>query len=456
MLDLEQPAVHYLLLLIGDNPLPNYVAARLLASPQTMIFLIYSEGTKTRIDALRDVLAGLSGEVTSVVPRNRICTIVVEESNAQHIADQVTAIAPKAGTIDLNYTGGTKAMATHAYAALERLRNDRIRVRYSYLDPRSLKLWLEDPATASKHTSDSPFLIKRSPRDANDDLALRLDTLLALHQRTLSSVKRMALLPMTAAAIAKLHADGEDKVWKRWIESTFFKSWPWPEGSSADPAREEIWRMWAFDNCLLKKIECGKWWKPDGQLKATPFLWDEQLVSVRDALLCDLDLQEAATWENVIEVAKARYPEYSSLFKKADRLGKWFEGMWLESYVLNEALGIASMCRLSDASASITTDGTTQFEFDVALVRGYQLFALSCTTSKERNLTKQKLLEAYARAEQLGGAEARVGLICFYPQHKTLEREILDLVGERRVRVFGQEDLMGIGEKLRDWIVRAT
>ncbi len=63
------------------------------------------------------------------------------------------------------------------------------------------------------------------------------------------------------------------------------------------------------------------------------------------------------------------------------------------------------------------------FQFDVAAMRGYQLFAFSCTTEDgkrkgKRGLLKQKLFESYVRARQMGGDEACAALVCCAEQEE--------------------------------------
>jgi hypothetical protein len=117
------------------------------------------------------------------------------------------------------------------------------------------------------------------------------------------------------------------------------------------------------------------------------------------------------------------------------------------------------------------------FQFDVVAIRGYQLFAFSCTTesaSQEkdtgvrgvfksrlesetggRGLLKHKLFEAYVRAQQMGGDEARVALVCCIAKAEAarLEAEMRrDLRLKGHIRVFGREHLVNLTKNIEDWV----
>jgi hypothetical protein len=92
------------------------------------------------------------------------------------------------------------------------------------------------------------------------------------------------------------------------------------------------------------------------------------------------------------------------------------------------------------------------FEFDVAFLRGYQLFALSCTTDTEPGLCKLKLFEAYRRARQMGGDEARVALVCCYEKPDKIKKAFISQIKDDKVKVFGSGDLANLSEELKTWI----
>ena len=83
---------------------------------------------------------------------------------------------------------------------------------------------------------------------------------------------------------------------------------------------------------------------------------------------------------------------------------------------------------------------------------GYQLFALSCTTSPNKSRGLEHFFEVYVRACQLGGEEARFALISFSNDTKSLEKELShqwDAKG--KIIVFGMPDLTDLTQRIIDW-----
>lgn len=96
-----------------------------------------------------------------------------------------------------------------------------------------------------------------------------------------------------------------------------------------------------------------------------------------------------------------------------------------------------------------------KFDLDVAALIGYQLFAVSCIVSQKRGgETKKHLLEAYMRARQLGGEEARVALLfCGTDaEAKLLEKQLKqDFHVDSHVKVFGLSALHNLTAEFRRW-----
>ena len=153
--------------------------------------------------------------------------------------------------------------------------------------------------------------------------------------------------------------------------------------------------------------------------------------------------------------------------KSLESACKWLDGEWLEHYVLQQVQEIPEDLSIHDSATSFWIRNpidpkNTKFQFDVAFMRGYQLFAISCTTIARKSDCKSKLFEAYIRARQLGGDEARVALVCCASEKdvNALETEIVNVFnptpesGKRnhKIAVFGRDDLMNLASKIAEWI----
>jgi hypothetical protein len=138
-------------------------------------------------------------------------------------------------------------------------------------------------------------------------------------------------------------------------------------------------------------------------------------------------------------------------------LCQWLDGMWLEQYVLAQIHQVADEADIHDAVMNLKTDkrrSDFDFEFDVAAMRGYQFFGISCTTSANKGLVKSKLFEAYIRARQLGGDEARVGLVCGYEDARRFESEVVqEWLAHDKIKIFGPHELPTLSDHLVEWFI---
>jgi hypothetical protein len=159
-----------------------------------------------------------------------------------------------------------------------------------------------------------------------------------------------------------------------------------------------------------------------------------------------------------------------------EEFNNYVGGGWLEYLVLQvliekqDDLGLNDMrMNLKPVSSerSIEAKQETKFEIDVIALRGYQLFAFSCGTSPGNATLKRKLFEAYFRANQLGGDEARVALVTLHDNPEEVEDEAQGLMEmsvlsqknrdnekryKRPVRVFGRKHLKDLSDQLTAWI----
>lgn len=436
----EQPVEH-LVMLIGSNPLPNLVAALCLLQnrERSQLLLVYSQHTDTQRRALEKVLQ----ERKEGFKEEQFIRIPVEEANADDIFNQVTKhVQGLRGQVRLNYTGGTKAMAVHAYQALACLVAERNidPVQYSYLDAHTLSMHTIEPDGARRRFAAEP--------------EVSLHELLRLHSHE-PNLKPTPLWPRTTEALMQLHqTQGGPELWKQWVAQTFLVEPEWPKFSEADlSSRDEEWRDWVRQNLLWKSKPKRKW-KPNNKIN---FDIPEALSGIFQTLRDETRIDEPLSASKL---------KSQGGFSGTGDCGKWFEGEWLESYVLDQVLKLKALpgnpARIGDVARDIQAKsslqvehakGPRQIQVDVAFMRGYQLFMLSCTT--DRGLAKSKLLEAVVRAEQLGGAEARVGLVCSDGDVAALKGEVADLLGPK-VAVFGVPQLPTLADELYHWIKQAS
>ena len=401
---LDPYQVDNLLLLIGGNPLPNYVAAQLLTKDRATTKIILVCSADTRDEAARRIERQLKVEGFG-----SITYCEVEEANPQDIRNQVMrAIQGLSGSIGLHYTGGTKAMSVHAYLALQTKADSR--AQYSYLDARRLELQIETGGRLGT-IPDVGMLLPRP---------LRIETLLKLHKLedlTDQSMQVTPLWPDAAQALAKLYTDADRaKGWRAWCDRTLRNE-------------KDLLPTASLSTMAIKDI-------PSAAVQAA-FLAEYPDLTADDSLI---RLAE-----------KVGMP----VNKRKVHLAKWFDGEWLEHHVLHTLIKPPSQFHELVMTIEPELGKNHTFEFDVAGIRGYQLFAFSVSTASKKDRLKAKLLEAVVRAEQMGGSEARVALVCCADLEMvdTLKSEIATLFRQRQVtRVFGRDDLLDLHNKVANWI----
>jgi len=415
--------VDHLFLLIGENPLPNYVAARLLLKPEGTVYLVHTTAT-----AGSEKPAGL---LKKELKKHNIITQPISLGDAESDGDKIRAkikkeIQPKGkpplqGKVGLNYTGGTKAMAVHAYQALQELHLTE--PVFSYLDSRKLAMHIDGK------DQPIPVALELSPPPT-------LETILGLHNLSWKTKPiRQSQLPEMAEKFSKLHLDSN---------------------------RARAWRNWC--NTVFKNLKNPKgYWKKDTQFPKPPNL--KLSVTAQNKVPDEIQkiLREQLGWASTSELSLQIAKDRAGFATFGDAC-QWLDGVWLEDYVLSKVEKMANNYSLHDSIMSLHIKDpknpnrpTDQFEFDVAFLRGYQLFGISCTTSSDHKICKQKLFEAQLRAKQLGGDEARVALVCCddFPGD-WLKKELNFVVDDRKIEVFGRQDLepSKFSQKLDKWICR--
>ncbi|MBD2200665.1 MULTISPECIES: Card1-like endonuclease domain-containing protein [Calothrix] len=414
--------VDHLFLLIGENPLPNYVAANLLLNKGGTAYLIHTTDTEKSAKRLQKILKSELNGFKDVELRS----LGDYESDAFHIQKKIREELEKikSGKIGLNYTGGTKAMAVHGYKAAFANRSDTI---FSYLDPRRLEMCIDREDRERQCLKVKPEI-----------LPVKLVKVFQIHGWSWNSDPvDVPELPETAKAFAVFHSEGElVKLWRKWCNEVL-----------REKTRNNKGR-WLTEKQLTNV---------DVEGLSLELLKSQ--TKIQKALML-LDLPAETLFLNTIKQKGLR---------NLEKVCEWLDGEWLEHYVLQQVQAISKQNHIHDSAASFwiknpNNPSKTKFQFDVAFMRGYQLFAISCTTIDRKSDCKQKLFEAYIRAQQLGGSEARVALVCCASSEdiEELRTEITNVLkaepeNERKdykIQVFGREHLTNLSQEIADWIAQ--
>jgi hypothetical protein len=405
------PKAKHLVLLVGSNPLPNAVASQLLVEAGGVVSLVHSQGTARIANNLKNWIEARRGSENLQIYLKQ-----VDESTPFSIYDGVKQILNKVNhsSVGLNYTGGTKVMSVHAYRAVQEWAEEKEASSvFSYLDARTLKMMFEDSEMEMRPEQRIPVGLA---------VQLTIDDLLALHGWQRKSLCRGSFLPKSAFVLAQVFADpNRINEWKEWICKEL-------RSKAKRNDRREKWKS-----------------KSDLEKVQIEFPQSDYFSEFRQVIRIELGIPEET---DTVQLAKA------TLKGELEQFCRWLDGIWLEDYVFESVRSLKQDLSINDSAQSVKTK-EPEFEIDVVAVRGYQLFVFSCSTDDEKGRLKLKLFEAYVRARQLGGDEARVALVCLSDEPHNLEREMQrDFAAEGQIKVFGQTHIKDLGNHIRDWILR--
>ncbi|MCB8980671.1 MAG: DUF1887 family protein [Ardenticatenaceae bacterium] len=398
----------YLFLLVGRNPLPNYVVTHHLMGEGEagQVVLLYSGHTQPLGELLQKRLI----EDFKVKTEIREIPAVGSGAIKKRITDIVRSLAiPKDAIVNLNYTGGTKPMAVHVYRALESAFDNQI--TFSYLNAQDLYLYTDNgPDEGSQFTNNTSNATC---------LHLSLAKLAALHGYDVivdgNARKEPTNLDLATAVCHINQNETGQAAWLKWRQEEFLQD-KLPDPNIYQPLRE-------FTNTLEK--------------------------------LCE----GSPTPEKVAQLLG---------HKQLNQCGKWFNSDWLEDVVLATVQSLKSRINFTDdqimaglklkPQADLKLKDSRDFESDVLIVKGFQVFLISCiaNSNQKPQETKKHLFEAYVRARQLGGDEARTAVVCLLNNSDAVEMEIKrDWLPVGGIRVFGRDHLDKLATHLNRWIAQA-
>jgi hypothetical protein len=441
-----------LLLLIGTNTLPNWVAAQLLIKPGGTAHLGYTRGVRKHAERLKAVLEE-EQRPKPEAERIKVEWFETNEADERKIFDDVRgrAASLKHGggrVIGLNYTGGTKMMSVHAHRAMRDLN---LIASLSYLDARSLQMKFDYPNGGEFDIS------------LDSCIRIGIEKLIRLHDKYSDPQKNIqyqqkAKAPDAAAGLIEVYSKYSGQhVWGDWCRTNLKVgnlNAGWLKKNKPVEYQRHVHR---FNGArLLNESEFSQRVKnhlnePEQRINPPDvprFL--QKIVGGYGKMLKDLKANGGDSLQAVVQNSR----EFDDSFD----LAKWLDGMWLEHYAFDQLQSVAGDCDINQNGLAINLETVNyqgrRFEADVVALRGYQLFYLTCYTGSENDRSKQKLFEALERAGQLGGDESKIGLVCNSDSPAKLRQEC-EADWERlvcnQIEVFGREDLPVLSGELTKW-----
>lgn len=406
-----------LVLLIGTNPLPNYVVADYFLQKNDKlekIWFLHSEenreniqkGTEPFATKLQEILQKKYPErkIDYKIKNLAIPDVGNSASIKTTVNDNIIIKIPQKTKVHLNYTGGTKSMGTHTYRAFEQNEKS-LDMSYSYLDARKFKLVFDDDYAETSE-------------DLRNTVKIDFANLIELHgYERINDVKECSIFNCVCEKFTDLIKENR-------IENFFINDQKNNQGYCRKDFRNTSDKTWRFDIDILKK----------------------QISTPNDEFLCVLNsLPDDYKFWNQNDWCKIK----TDNFKKAM---DFIDGDWFEKFVFNTIISKNNENKLLLNDIKINWvikhnewQGSQDFELDVIMIKGYQLIGVSCTTDFQKGLCKSKGFEIITRTQQIGGSEAKAILItmCNSELKEKLQNELQLDTGSSKsnILVLGLDDL---------------
>jgi len=382
----------HLFLLVGTNPLPDWVAAKLLLCEGGQLYLVHSGTTHEVANRLaRFAMENNCKQPIYVPVANPYQPSSVSESLKERIENL------QSESVGLNYTGGTKVMSVHSYCVFSEWQRGKSskKIVFSYLEASRSTMHFESfpPHYPTGHECKVGLKVEIKLRD-----------LFRLHEEyeltdTVNSVQAKSV----AALLTDVHSNVTGQI------------------------------AWHNEVKLM--------------LRQRPQML---ALSPQFAHIAETLIKGGSTGTKSLEdvVAERRWG-----FTDAGDLAKWLQGHWLEDYLFACLEERHSDYKVHGYERNMNPIlGRGNLEVDVVAMRGYQLHVVSCYGGHNNERCKLKLFEAFTRARQLGGDEARAALVCCSDDPRLVESEVGEVWDiKERVKVFGRSDLKNLGDGLKAW-----
>ena len=448
-----------LIMTVGTNPLPVWVAwyhlKEKLPDPVS-VQLVYTPdtasttGTETQKDLLKSYFKG------STCILNSIPVSVNNPDRIDICKNIIGQLPPDCTEIHVHYTGGTQAMGVAtvsgmllAKATLQQENRD-INIDASYLDPGrgsapNIVSWVHNPLI----------------RDTRKNIRPDIHTVAELNGFKAGDFKSSHYTPYPSyCPLPRKPANEELDVGIAVLDHIREFDYPIPVNGpqrvrnafSQDLAYE--WRRVFEQNSQFVYPNTAGSFKIPGRTNINT--WQKKILPKLKAAYPD------CTWNGGGNVLS--YPGGAAATANQERnleeMGRFFCGIWLEYAVyaaFKEVLKNIDTTRKendrTDKSRSNyalfhnvyvrknTIEANPHFELDVVAVLGYQVIVVSCGVTASRKEIKLKAMEAYHRAKQLGGDEARAIMLCVAVNQvvEGIQKELEDETGTKHpLRVWGR------------------
>lgn len=417
-----------LFLLIGSNPFPNYLAFLARVKERGKVYLIHTIETEKIADRLKLIIDKKDYQTDKIIVHRAEPEKIILETKQR--LEKILQIIPNQTSIELHYTGGTKAMTVHVHRAFEAVeaKYKQIKFNYSYLDADEECIYYD------RNNKDKIIDLI----DASKDFTI--EVLTKLHDIELNK-------DINKQEISK---EARDIYTKMLDICTSVKNL---EGSIQC---EYLSRLLQLCNKAISGVKK----KHSIEKQNEKIIKNINKLEEKESIKLEIEVKDEkvnllSEYDSILDICNETTHKYSLLNK--------IKGFWMEDYILDCIHRIDKKYpnMIMDFANSIErkkekTKDIDSFEVDISVLMKYKFYAISATMQEKKNDCKFKLFEIKQRAIQLAGDEAGVCLVCLYKNSIELENEIKNSWGNKDIKnlkVIGLDRIKNLEEHLTNWLM---
>ena len=485
--------MNILILLIGGNPLPNYVVARYLLMDgrddeqelpkPDKIILICSKRTKRFESTIKErleqnekfsknnVIKGYLG-VEERIPGTIVETIIKELKKINN--------PENVSSIHLNYTGGTKSMSVHSYETIPIFSKEyfsKAKIILSDLNPENFKL-VETKlnsknliAAVDKTVSKDDFFetitYPIGSIDLIDKVEISIEDILELHDMEIfnGGTTEFYFLEKCLTEFSKWRiTSNESYDYCRKIEILLNDIKKARKNRNTTAVTESLQKLKDKLNELPIKNDIPDYEEIISKKAIEYFIIQSEPINELKRKLSGEVLKAIGNsiCENIIysedELKSEPFAlclhnrEIKIILNYAKRCGfaEYITGRWLEDLVLKSLKNLSNqndIPKVNEIKKSVEAEYAEYkdrlTEIDLVVMKGYQMYLISCTTSQGIKDVKQKAFEAIYRAEQLGGEHAQVIIVSLMTSYNisTLYKDLKQFDASKNCCLIGFDEV---------------
>lgn len=419
----------YLVMLIGSSPMPNLISAFTRIKENGKIFMIYTNETEKIAKQLKELIEEKAKEKSLNILVELSYGRIYEEYNLEKVSQSIKNILNKIAleyknenledkSIELNFTGGTKIMASVSYREFKEIFNNEEKAYLTYLDSEESEFVIYD--ISKNKTKKLPY------SKENETIDLSIDDIITMHFE--ASGNELKNEQFKDIKISKVN---------EYIFETLIENYDKKE--EFIKLMEEIYKF-----NLSNKKKASK-------IKENINIINEYMEN------SSFKIKNIDNYSSFVNI----YAEEFKCLKEKDLYKLIVEdinGKWLEKVLLKKLHKLKEEGYIDDVRISEERKGKDAiFEIDLIVLKNENLYCFSVTTVDNYSEANMKLHEVNYRAKSIGGDGVKISFISFYDNGKELEEKIKNIWDDEeslnnKYLIITLENFNKIDELIKEWL----